>query len=72
MLATLWPRIFSCLLSKNMKVKIYETVILSFVLCGCETQSHIEGKAWAEGVLSPRSNVPTACPPLSKVYSHYM
>jgi len=41
-------------------------------LCGCETWSHVEGKAWTEGGLCPQSNVPTACPPLSKVYSHYM
>jgi sorting nexin-29 len=29
----------SCLLSRNLKVKIYETIILPFVLCGCETLS---------------------------------
>jgi hypothetical protein len=27
----------SCLISKNLKIKIYKTVILSFVLYGCET-----------------------------------
>jgi hypothetical protein len=27
------------LLSRNLKVKIYETIILSVVLCGCETWS---------------------------------
>jgi hypothetical protein len=31
----------SCLLSKNVKVKIYKTTILSVVLCGCETWSLI-------------------------------
>jgi len=62
----------SCLLSRNMKVRIYETVILSVILCGCETWSHIEGKTWTEGGLCPQSNVPTPCPPLSKVYSHYL
>jgi len=29
----------SRLLSKNLKIKIYRTVILPFVLCGCETWS---------------------------------
>jgi hypothetical protein len=29
----------TCLLSKNVKVKIYETLILSFVLHECETWS---------------------------------
>ena len=29
----------SSLLSKNLKIKIYRTIILSFVLCGCETWS---------------------------------
>jgi sorting nexin-29 len=27
----------SCLLSRNVKVKIYKTIILPVVLCGCET-----------------------------------
>jgi hypothetical protein len=27
----------SCLLSRNLKVKIYKTIILPVVLCGCET-----------------------------------
>ena len=31
--------LFSSLLSKNIKIKIYRTVILSFVFCGCETWS---------------------------------
>jgi hypothetical protein len=29
----------SRLLSRNVKVKIYKTIILQFVLCGCETWS---------------------------------
>jgi hypothetical protein len=29
----------SCLTSKNLKIKIYKTVILPFVLYGCETWS---------------------------------
>ena len=32
-------RLSSRLLSKNLKIKIYRTVILSFVLYGCETWS---------------------------------
>ena len=32
----LWP---SSLLSKNIEIKIYRTVILPFVMCGCETWS---------------------------------
>jgi hypothetical protein len=28
-----------CLISKNLKIKIYRTEILPFVLCGCETWS---------------------------------
>jgi hypothetical protein len=31
----------SCLLSKNVKVIIYKTIILPVVLCGCETWSLI-------------------------------
>ena len=34
----------SSLLPKNLKIKIYRTIILPFVLCGCETWAHIEGK----------------------------
>jgi hypothetical protein len=30
----------SCLLSRNVKVKIYKTIILLVVLYGCETWSH--------------------------------
>jgi hypothetical protein len=29
----------SCLLSKHLKIKIYKTIILPVVLCGCETWS---------------------------------
>jgi hypothetical protein len=29
----------SCLLSKNVKVRIYKTINLTVVLCGCETWS---------------------------------
>jgi hypothetical protein len=29
--------LFSSLLSKNTKIKIYRTIILSVVVCGCET-----------------------------------
>jgi hypothetical protein len=29
----------SSLISKNLKIKIYRTIILSVVLCGCETWS---------------------------------
>jgi len=32
-------RLSSSLLSKNLKIKIYRTVILFLVLCGCETWS---------------------------------
>ena len=35
----------SSLLSKNVKIKIYRTVTLPVVLCGCETWSYIEGGA---------------------------
>jgi hypothetical protein len=30
----------SCLLSRNVKIKIYKTIILPVVLYGCETWSH--------------------------------
>jgi len=33
--------LFSSLLSKNLKIKIYRTVILPVVLYGCETMSFI-------------------------------
>jgi hypothetical protein len=40
MLATIQFRILSsCLLSKNVKIKIYKTPILPVVLYGCETWS---------------------------------
>jgi len=29
--------LFSSLLSKNLKIKMYETIILPVILCGCET-----------------------------------
>jgi hypothetical protein len=35
----------SCLLSRNVKVKIYKTVILPVVLYGCETLSHTKRRA---------------------------
>ena len=41
----------SRLLSQNLKIKIYRTIILPVVLCGCETWSHdIEGGKEAEGI----------------------
>jgi hypothetical protein len=40
MLATIWFSLLSsCLLSRNLKVKIYQTIILPVVLYGCETWS---------------------------------
>jgi hypothetical protein len=36
--ATIWSRTF-CLLSKNLKIRIYKTIILPVVLYGCETWS---------------------------------
>jgi hypothetical protein len=40
MLAIIWFRVLSsCLLSRNVKVKIYKTIILPVVLYGCETWS---------------------------------
>ena len=41
MLAILWCRIFlfSSLLSRNLKIKMYGTIILPVVLYGCETWS---------------------------------
>ena len=44
--------LFSCLLSKNIKIEIYRTIILPVVLYGCDTWSlgHIEGGTYAEGV----------------------
>jgi hypothetical protein len=45
MLATIrYSLLSSRLLSRNVKVKIYKTIILP-VLYGCETWSHIEGRA---------------------------
>ena len=40
----------SGLLSKNLKIKIYKTIILSVVLYGCETWSLIKGGIQAEGI----------------------
>jgi len=40
----------SRLLSINLKVKIYRTIILPIVLYGCETWSLTEGGTEAEGV----------------------
>jgi hypothetical protein len=49
-----WKLFLSGLLSKNIKVKICKTIILPVIFGGCETSSHIEGTAWAEGCpLSP-------------------
>ena len=31
--------IFKSILSKNLKIKIYKTIIMPVVLCGCETWS---------------------------------
>ena len=41
MLAIIWCRIFlsSSLLSRNLKIKMYRTIILPVVLYGCETWS---------------------------------
>jgi hypothetical protein len=40
MLATIWFSLpCSCLLSRNLKVKIYKTIILPVILYGCETWS---------------------------------
>jgi hypothetical protein len=39
MLATIESRVSSCLLSRNVKVKIYKTIILPLVLYGCEMWS---------------------------------
>jgi hypothetical protein len=39
MLDTIWFRTFSLLLSKNLKIRIYKTIILPVVLHGCETWS---------------------------------
>jgi hypothetical protein len=39
MLDIIWCRILCLPLSKNIKIKIYRTIILFVVLCGCETWS---------------------------------
>jgi transcription elongation factor GreA-like protein len=36
---SVWSLLFSRLLSRNVKVKVYRTIILPVVLCGCETWS---------------------------------
>jgi hypothetical protein len=41
MLYSVQTLLSSRLLSKNFKIKIYETIILPVVLCGCETWSLI-------------------------------
>jgi hypothetical protein len=38
------------LLSKIIKIRVYKTIILSAVLCECETWSLALGGTWAEGV----------------------
>ena len=40
----------SRLVSKNLKVKIYKTIILPVVLYGCETWSHIKGGMQAKDI----------------------
>jgi hypothetical protein len=40
----------SCLLSRNVKVKIYKTIILPVVLCGCETWSLTLREEHSQGV----------------------
>jgi hypothetical protein len=46
MLATIWFSILSsCLLFRNVKIKIYSIIILPFVFYGRETWSVIKGKA---------------------------
>jgi hypothetical protein len=39
-----------CPFSKNLKIKIYKTIILHTVLYECEAWSHAKGKAQIEGV----------------------
>jgi hypothetical protein len=39
----------SCLLSKNLRIKIYKTIILPVVLYGCETSSHVKRRTQIEG-----------------------
>ena len=50
MLAIIWCRIFCLPLSKNIKINVYRTVILSVVLCGCETWSLAHRKECRLGV----------------------
>jgi hypothetical protein len=43
----------SCLLLKNLRIRIYKTVILTVVLYGCETWSPTlkGGEGWSDGKL---------------------
>jgi hypothetical protein len=43
MLATIRCSTLSCLLSKNVKIRMYKTMILPVVLYGCEMWSDIKG-----------------------------
>ena len=40
----------ACLLSKNLKIKIYKTIRLPVVLYSCETCSYIKGGTQAKGI----------------------
>jgi hypothetical protein len=40
----------SRLLSKNVNIRIYKSIILPVVLYGCETFSHFKGGTYTEGV----------------------
>jgi hypothetical protein len=44
----------SCLLSKNVKIRIYKTIILPVVLCGCETSSLILRDEYGLGMVKNR------------------
>jgi hypothetical protein len=46
-----YTTLISHLLSKNIKIRIYKTIVLPVVLHGCETWSlDIKGGTWTEGV----------------------
>ena len=49
----------SRLLSKNLKIKIYKTIILPVVLYGCETWCYIKGGMKARGIWKqdPEANI---------------
>ena len=51
--------LLSQLLSKNMKIKIYETIILPVVLNSCKTVSYIKGGIQAKGICKqdPEANI---------------